>query len=56
MYFDVAGKLRSMPLSWTDRQPCDPFAQISSGRSWFRIDDLLELCELLHSLREQNGA
>lgn len=50
MYFDRAGKLTSMLITWTDQAPYDPFIQIASGKSWFRVDDLLELAVLLKSL------
>jgi len=50
MYFDKAGKLTSMLVTWTDQTPYDPFVQVSAGKSWFRVDDLLELAVLLKSL------
>ena len=55
MYFDVAGKLRSMPVSWTDAASMDQFLEVSSGNSWFRVDDLLELSMLLHTLAHETG-
>lgn len=55
MYFDVAGKLTSMPVSWTDAVPYDRFMDVSAGRSWFRMDDLLELSALLYTLRHGCG-
>ncbi len=51
MYFDVAGKLTSMLVSWTDAAPYDRFTDVSAGRSWFRMDDLLELSTLLHTVQ-----
>ena len=51
MYFDVAGKLTSMRVSWTDAAPYDHFMDVSAGRSWFRMDDLLELSALLHTVQ-----
>ena len=50
MYFDQAGKLRSMLTSWTSVAESDLFAQVAAGRSWFRFDDLLALAEHLDVL------
>ena len=47
MFFDGHGRLRSMLTSWTSLAAEDAFAQVSGGRSWFRIDDLLKLVVLL---------
>lgn len=47
MFFDAHGRLRSMLASWTSLAGEDAFAQVSAGRSWFRIDDLLKLAALL---------
>ncbi|MEH6584738.1 MAG: DUF5372 family protein [Halioglobus sp.] len=51
MYFDEAGKLRSMPTSWTSVDKEDTFQRASAGRSWFRVDDLLELATLTQALK-----
>ena len=54
-YFDHDGKLRSMLVSWTNIANTDFFLEASKGRSWFRVDDLLNLSELLQSLlKKQN--
>ena len=56
-YFDQNGKLCSMLTSWTDLTDTDYFLQVSAGRSWFRVDDLLNLNMMLKTLleRHQNG-
>jgi hypothetical protein len=41
------GKFVSVPLSWTDLAPPDPYRTIGQGRSWFRVMDLRELAELI---------
>jgi len=46
-FYDSAGMLKSFPASITDVVPVDSFVRISGGRSAFRIEDLLELRELL---------
>jgi hypothetical protein len=53
MFFDPQGRLRSMLVSWTSLADQDLFAQSSSGRSWFRPDDLLRLCALISTLQER---
>lgn len=51
MYYDAKGRLHSVLASWTDVPVPDLFAQASSGRSWFRSDDLLRLCALIDTLQ-----
>ncbi len=51
MYFTEAGKLRSMPTSWTNVVSADIFLQAAAGRSWFRLDDLYELATLLETVK-----
>lgn len=46
MYYDAQGQLRSMLTSWTSLHELDSFMTASSGRSWFRVDDLLKLSAL----------
>jgi len=46
-YYDPSGRLKSLLANITDIFPTDAFARISAGRSAFRVDDLLELRELL---------
>lgn len=50
MYFDTAGKLRSILASWTSLAEEDAFIRVSAGRSWFRTDDLLRLNRLVAEL------
>ena len=45
---DAAGKVHTIPLSWTDAAGgSDPLLEISAGRSFFRVEDLLYLVALL---------
>ena len=46
-YHDEVGILRSLPLTWTNLAPVDPFVSLAGGRSAFRVVDLLELARLL---------
>lgn len=50
MYYDRQGRLRSMRTSWTSLADPDLFSQVAQGRSWFRVDDLLQLAALLENL------
>ena len=56
VYFhDDAGRLASLPAQWTSVFPADPYVAISGGRSPFRVQDLLELAQLIARIR-QGGA
>jgi hypothetical protein len=50
MFFDAHGHLRSMLSSWTSVADADPFTQASSGRSWFRPGDLVQLGILIDEI------
>jgi len=49
VYFQRQGSehLVSVPASWTDAVPEDPFVQLAAGRSLFRVSDLLELLQMV---------
>lgn len=51
-FLDEAGYLVSIPIAWTDAAESDPFLEVSSGRSWFRVEDLLRLAGLLEELKK----
>ncbi len=53
MYYDDNGRLCSLLSSWTNVPDPDLFTQISSGRSWFRVDDLLSLSSLIEELERR---
>jgi hypothetical protein len=50
MYVGPNGRTRSLPVSWTDVAPIDPFAVVAAGRAAFRLEDLCALIALLHDL------
>ena len=54
-YYAPDGRLKSFLANITDVFPVDAFTRISSGRSDFRVDDLLELRELLDRHSEHRG-
>jgi hypothetical protein len=49
-YHDHAGRLCSMPASWTSLAALDPFVAVAAGRSLFRGTDLLALARLCAQL------
>ena len=52
LYYNVQGRLCSVLASWTSLALPDAFSLASAGRSWFRVDDLLNLDALLQDARE----
>jgi hypothetical protein len=50
-YYDPNGQLKSLLTNVTDVISADAFDLVSSGRSAFRVDDLLELRHLLERLK-----
>ena len=55
-YHDEGGRLRSIPMEWTNLAPVEPFVRVSAGRSAFRVADLLEVSRLLMTLsKEEEG-
>ncbi len=56
VYFhDDTGRLASLPAQWTSLFPVDPSVAVAAGRSPFRVQDLLELSDLIARIR-QGGA
>ena len=52
VYFHKEGNhLVSVPASWTDLVPEDPVVKLAAGRSACRVQDLIELVELMQRLR-----
>jgi len=45
----------SVPASWTDVVPEDPLVHLAAGRSLFRAVDLLELAQLVESVKKSGG-
>jgi hypothetical protein len=55
VFYDDNGQKASVPVAWTDLPEEDPFILISAGRSHFRAEDLVRLCDLIDSLRPGTG-
>jgi hypothetical protein len=49
-FIDKKGELISIPVSWTSLNVEDPYAKISSGRSNFRVEDLINLRYLIDTI------
>jgi hypothetical protein len=48
---DREGRLTTVPLAWTDAaENYDAFVAASAGRSYFRVEDLLRLFNLIREL------
>ena len=50
-FHDSAGRLRSVPADWTSLVAEDPFNVVAAGRAALRLQELIELAELLATLR-----
>ena len=50
-FHDGAGRLRSIPASWTDLIADDAFNVVAAGRAAFRTQELLELAHLTGTIR-----
>ena len=50
-FYDQDDNLKSIPTAWTNVLPLDPFVLTSSGRSYFRTNELLELAFLIQAIK-----
>jgi hypothetical protein len=41
------GTYRSIPVGWTDVVAEDPYISVGGGRSLFRLEDLIELAQMV---------
>jgi hypothetical protein len=46
-YLDTTGRLRTLPVEWTDIHVTDPVVTIAAGRAFFRADLLRQLRRLV---------
>ena len=44
------GVLSAVPIQWTSLSPEDPLVSLSTGKSLFRVPDLLELTQLIRTI------
>ena len=52
---DAGGRVKSLPASWADVGPPDPFVIRAAGRAFFRVEDLLALVLLMRHLGMPGG-
>jgi hypothetical protein len=50
-YRDRFGYVTSMPTRWTSVEAEDPFLVVSTGRSNFRVTDLIDLSSLITEIQ-----
>ena len=43
--------MRYLPARWTSMAPPDPFVIAAAGRTYFRLEDLIRVAELIKDLR-----
>jgi Family of unknown function (DUF5372) len=46
-YLDATGRLRTLPVEWTDVRMPDPVIPVGAGRAFFRADLLRQLRRLI---------
>jgi hypothetical protein len=58
VYFHREGErhLVSMPASWTNIVPEDPVVVLGAGRAVYRVQDLIELAELIKGLARKEAS
>ena len=50
-YRDADGRMRYLPARWTSMAAPDPFVIAAAGRTYFRLEDLIRVAELIKDLR-----
>ncbi len=53
-FFGQDGSMQSLPTSWTDFAEPDVFVAGSAGRSAFRVQDLLDLVQIIEGMQEKH--
>ena len=54
-FYDCQQNLISVPTSWTNLLPAEPFIAASAGRSYFRTDELLQLVKEIKKLADRKN-
>ena len=52
-FLDTKGQMQRLPAAWTDVAAVDPFEMIAAGRSALRVEDLLQLADLIERLGKE---
>ena len=53
-FYEYEQNLTSVPVYWTSIVPEDPFVKISAGRSFYRVEDLVRLYNLIQNLKRKS--
>ncbi len=56
LYAGPEGRLRTLPVEWTDVIEPDLVVTVGAGRAFFRTDQLRELRKLIDEWRQQGEA
>ena len=54
-YLDAKGRLRTLPVEWTDIQGPDPVIAVGAGRAFFRANLLRQLRNLIDGQAGSEG-
>ena len=49
-FLDPSGQMQRLPATWTDVAGEDPFVVVAAGRSPLRVENLLQLADLIERL------
>ena len=55
-YLDATGRLRTLPVEWTDARMPYPVVTVGAGRAFFRVDLLRQLRKLINERVAGRGA
>jgi hypothetical protein len=55
-YLDATGRLRTLPVEWTDAHMPDPVVTVGAGRAFLRADLLRQLRRLIDERVAGRGA
>jgi len=50
-YWDTNDRMRYLPARWTSLTVPDPFVMAAAGRAYFRLENLIQVAELIEDLR-----
>ena len=50
-YRDTNDRMRHLPARWTSLAAPDPFVMAAAGRAYFRLENLIQVAELIQDLR-----
>jgi hypothetical protein len=57
IWYEAAdGSVATIPRAWTDLASLDPLVEMAEGMAHFRLPDLVELSEVITSLRSSGSA